>query len=160
MFILIAQAKEKVEVAYFAGGCFWGIEHTFQLAPGVITAESGYQQGKTVEPNYYQICDGDTEHAESVKVTFDPTKITFRQLVTGFFEMHDPTQVDGQGPDLGTQYRSGIWCETEEQLKVAQEILKETQARFEMPIATQVEMAKHFYPAEEYHQDYIVKTGQ
>ena len=81
-------------MAYFAGGCFWGIEHAFQLAPGVITAESGYQQGRTENPTYKQICKGDTGHAETVRVTYDPARISYRQLLIGFFMMHDPTQVD------------------------------------------------------------------
>ena len=120
----LAEGLASTKVAYFAGGCFWGIEDIFQQAPGVLTADSGYMQGAVKNPTYQQICDGDTGHAESVKVTYDPTKITFRQLLQGFFMMHDPTQVDGQGPDLGEQYRSGIWCADEEQLKEAKQFVE------------------------------------
>ena len=152
----------KSETAYFAGGCFWGVEHIFQEAPGVITAESGYMQGTNENPTYKQVCGGDTGHAESVKVVFDPTVISFRQLAEGFFLMHDPTQVNRQGPDAGTQYRSGVYCSTPEQLAQAKELVAKltSEKKFSRPIATQVELAKKFYPAEEYHQDYVDKTGR
>ena len=119
------QVPNGYQVAYFAGGCFWGIEHTFQLAPGVLTADSGYQQGRMENPTYRTICEGDTGHAETVRVIFDPSRISFRQLLHGFFLMHDPTQVNRQGPDYGTQYRSGVWCINEEQLIIAKEFLTE-----------------------------------
>ena len=152
----------KSETAYFAGGCFWGVEHIFQEAPGVITAESGYMQGTNENPTYKQVCGGDTGHAESVKVVFDPTVISFRQLAEGFFLMHDPTQVNRQGPDAGTQYRSGVYCSTPEQLAQAKDLVAKltSEKKFSRPIATQVELAKKFYPAEEYHQDYVDKTGR
>jgi peptide methionine sulfoxide reductase msrA/msrB len=152
----------KTETAYFAGGCFWGIEHIFQQAPGVLSAESGYMQGKTEKPTYQQVCAGDTEHAEAVRVVFDPTVITYRQLLQGFFKMHDPTQVNRQGPDAGTQYRSGVFCATPQQLEEARAYVAELAAQkvFRKPIATQVELAKTFFPAEEYHQDYVDKTGR
>jgi len=151
----------KTETAYFAGGCFWGIEHIFQQAPGVISAESGYMQGQTDKPTYREVCDGDTGHAEAVRVVFDPTVITYRQLLQGFFKMHDPTQVNRQGPDAGTQYRSGVFCATPQQLEEARAYVAELTAKsaFRKPIATQVEAAKTFFPAEEYHQDYVDKTG-
>lgn len=152
----------KSQTAYFAGGCFWGIEHIFQEAPGVITAESGFMQGNKDHPTYAQVCDGDTGHAEAVKVVFDPTVISYRQLLDGFFQMHDPTQVNRQGPDAGTQYRSGVFCSSPEQLAQAQEIVAKLTAakKFSKPIVTQVALAKQFYPAEEDHQDYVDKTGQ
>jgi len=152
----------KTETAYFAGGCFWGIEHIFQQAPGVISAESGYMQGQTDKPTYREVCDGDTGHAEAVRVVFDPTVITYRQLLQGFFKMHDPTQVNRQGPDAGTQYRSGVFCATPQQLEEARAYVAELTAKsaFRKPIATQVEAAKTFFPAEEYHQDYVDKTGR
>jgi len=152
----------KTETAYFAGGCFWGIEHIFQQAPGVISAESGYMQGQTDKPTYREVCDGDTGHAEAVRVVFDPTVITYRQLLQGFFKMHDPTQVNRQGPDAGTQYRSGVFCATPQQLEDARAYVAELTAKsaFRKPIATQVEAAKTFFPAEDYHQDYVDKTGR
>lgn len=152
----------KSETAYFAGGCFWGVEHIFQEAPGVITAESGYMQGAKENPTYEQVCTGDTGHAESVKVVFDPTVISFRQLAEGFFLMHDPTQFNRQGPDSGSQYRSGVYCSTPEQLAQANDLVAKltSEKKFSRPIATQVELAKKFYPAEEYHQDYVDKTGR
>ena len=152
----------KSETAYFAGGCFWGVEHIFQEAPGVITAESGYMQGAKENPTYEQVCGGETGHAESVKVVFDPTVISFRQLAEGFFLMHDPTQVNRQGPDSGSQYRSGIYCSTPEQLAQAKDLVAKltSEKKFSRPIATQVELAKKFCPAEEYHQDYVDKTGR
>ena len=152
----------KSETAYFAGGCFWGVEHIFQEAPGVITAESGYMQGTKDNPNYEQVCTGDTGHAESVKVVFDPTVISFRQLAEGFFLMHDPTQFNRQGPDSGSQYRSGVYCSTPEQLAQAKDLVAKltSEKKFSRPIATEAELAKKFYPAEEYHQDYVDKTGR
>jgi methionine-S-sulfoxide reductase len=97
------------ETAYFAGGCFWGIEHYFQQGPGVIDAVAGYMQGHVDRPTYKQVCNGRTGHAESVKVVFDPRRITYRRLLEAFFKMHDPTELNRQGPDVGSQYRSGIW---------------------------------------------------
>lgn len=152
----------RTETAYFAGGCFWGIEHYFQQGPGVIDAESGYMQGRTENPTYKQVCDENTGHAETVKVVYDPARISYRRLLEAFFDMHDPTQLNRQGPDVGEQYRSGIWCTSEEQRKEAEAFIGELAAsgRFTRPIVTQVESARQFYPAEEYHQDYIVKTGR
>jgi peptide methionine sulfoxide reductase msrA/msrB len=153
----------KTETAYFAGGCFWGLEHYFQLGPGVIEAVSGYMQGGVDNPTYNQVCSDTTGHAETVKVVYDPGKISFRRLLEAFFEMHDPTQLNRQGPDYGQQYRSGIWYANDEQKKQAEEYIRELAARKKFgdrKIVTQVEAAKTFYPAEDYHQDYIEKTGR
>ncbi len=153
----------QTEVAYFAGGCFWGIEHYFQKGPGVTDAVSGYMQGRAEKPTYEQVCRHDTGHAETVKVVFDPRRITYRRLLEAFFKMHDPTQLNRQGPDVGDQYRSGIWCVNEAQQKEAQAFIREVQGspRFaNKKIVTQVEPAGDFWPAEEYHQDYIEKTGR
>ena len=153
----------KTEVAYFAGGCFWGIQHYFKQGPGVIDALSGYMQGTVEHPTYEQVCTDKTGHAETVKVIFDPRRITYRRLLEAFFAMHDPTELDRQGPDVGKQYRSGIWYTTEEQKREAEGFIKalEAEKRFGgRKIATQVEAARNFWPAEEYHQDYIVKTGR
>lgn len=148
--------------AYFAGGCFWGVEDRFQQVPGVIDAVSGYQGGHVANPGYQQVCQGDTGHAETVRVTYDPDQVTYRRLLERFFEFHDPTQRDRQGPDLGTQYRSAIFAADDKQLAEAREFIATQQdsARFRgRQIATVVQKAGVFYPAEEYHQDYHAKHG-
>ncbi|MGE0479989.1 MAG: bifunctional methionine sulfoxide reductase B/A protein [Phycisphaerae bacterium] len=153
----------QTETAYFAAGCFWGVEHYFQKGPGVIDAVSGYMQGRTENPTYKDVCYKETGHAETVKVVFDPKRVSYRRLLEAFFVMHNPTELNRQGPDVGEQYRSGIWTTSDEQRRVAEEFIKEQQAseRFRgQKIVTQVEPAKTFYAAEEYHQDYIVKTGR
>ncbi|MBK9089948.1 MAG: bifunctional methionine sulfoxide reductase B/A protein [Holophagales bacterium] len=152
----------KVETAYFAAGCFWGVEHWFKRGPGVLDAVSGYMQGHTDNPTYKDVCSDTTGHAESVKVTYDANRITYRRLVEAFFAMHDPTQLNRQGPDVGDQYRSGIWTVDEGQKKVAEEVLGELKGRKvygEKAIVTIVEPAKTFWPAEEYHQEYLAKNG-
>lgn len=153
----------RTATAYFAGGCFWGVEHYFQQGPGVLDAVSGYMQGQVKDPTYKQVCTDTTGHAETVKVVYDPGRISFRRLLEAFFVMHDPTQLDRQGPDVGKQYRSGIWYATEEQKKEAEAFIKEQQASARYAgkkIVTQVEPAGTFWPAEDYHQDYVVKTGR
>ena len=148
----------KTEVAYFAGGCFWGVEHWFQKGEGVINVESGYMQGETENPTYKEVCTGTTGHAETARVTFDPTVISYQQLLEAFFKMHDPTQLDRQGPDVGSQYRSGVWTTSEEQNRIAKEFIQNLSS--DKPIVTQVEPAKNFYIAEKGHQDYIENTGR
>lgn len=153
----------KTETAYFAGGCFWGLEHYFQRGPGVIDAVSGYMQGDAERPTYQQVCTDRTGHVETVKVVYDPMRISYRRLLEAFFKMHDPTQLDRQGPDVGQQYRSGIWYATEEQKREAEACLRELQGEKRFggrKIVTQLEPAKTFWPAEEYHQDYVEKTGR
>jgi peptide methionine sulfoxide reductase msrA/msrB len=158
-----AAAVAKTEVAYFAGGCFWGIEHYFDMGVGVISAESGYMQGKVDHPDYELVCSHTTGHAETVKVIFDPARITYRRLLEAFFVMHDPTQLNYQGPDYGDQYRSGIFTVNDEQDREARAYIAELakSARYgKSPIVTVVEPAKTFWPAEDYHQDYLAKTGR
>lgn len=153
----------ETETAYFAGGCFWGIEHYFQKGPGVISAESGYMQGRVKDPTYKQVCSDDTGHAEAVKVVFDPKRISYRRLLEAFFVMHDPTQLNRQGPDAGEQYRSGIFYVNEEQKREAEAYvsqLAESGRYGSRKIVTEIEAAETFWPAEEYHQDYIEKTGR
>jgi len=150
------------ETAYFAGGCFWGVEDRFQQVPGVIDAVSGYQGGKTAKPTYEQVCSGDTGHAETVRVTFDPHRVTYRQLLEWFFRFHDPTQYNRQGPDIGTQYRSAIFAANDDQLAEAKAYVDEQSksGRYSgRKIVTQVERAGPFYEAEDYHQDYHAKHG-
>ena len=152
----------RTEVAYFAGGCFWGIQHYFKQGPGVLDAVSGYMQGHVDKPTYKQVCTDQTGHAETVKVIYDPQRITYRRLLGAFFDMHDPTQLNRQGPDVGTQYRSGIWYTTEEQKREAAAFIQGLTAERRYggaKIVTQVEPAKTFWPAEQYHQDYLGKTG-
>lgn len=152
----------KTVTAYFAGGCFWGIEHYFQKGPGVIDAVSGYMQGAKDNPTYKDVCSDTTGHAEAVKVVFDPNRISYRQLLEAFFKMHDPTQLNRQGPDVGEQYRSGIYTTSDDQKREAEAFIKELSAsgQFKKPIVTEIEPAQTFWAAEDYHQDYIVKTGR
>jgi len=157
-----ASKPVETEVAYFAGGCFWGVEHWFQQGEGVINVESGYMQGDTEKPTYTEVCSGKSGHAESTKVTFDPTVISYEQLLHAFFKMHNPTQINRQGPDIGSQYRSGIWTTSEEQQKIASAFVKKLNdsKQFDQPLATEVEPAMEFFLAEDGHQDYIENTGR
>ncbi|RMH28832.1 MAG: bifunctional methionine sulfoxide reductase B/A protein [Planctomycetota bacterium] len=150
------------QTAYFAGGCFWGIEDRFQHTPGVIDAVSGYQGGRVPNPTYRQVCFENTGHAESVRVTYDPARVTYRDLLERFFEMHDPTQLNRQGPDVGDQYRSAIFVVGDEQRRQAEAYIAELEAsgRFARPIVTQIADAQPFYEAEAYHQDYNLKHGR
>ncbi len=153
----------ETEVAYFAGGCFWGLEHYFQQGPGVLEAVSGYMQGRVDNPAYRDVCTDQTGHAETVKVVYDPKRITYRRLLEAFFAMHDPTQLNRQGPDVGEQYRSGIWCVDDQQRREAEAFIckLKAQRRYgDREIVTQIEAARTFWPAEEYHQNYIAKTGR
>jgi peptide-methionine (S)-S-oxide reductase len=147
--------------AVFAGGCFWGVEAVFENVKGVKSAISGYSGGRTVAPTYEQVSSGRTGHAESVQVVYDPSKVTYGQLLRVFFSVaHDPTQLNRQGPDVGTQYRSAIFYTTPEQQRVAQAYIaqiRETRA-FGRPIVTQVVAFNGFYPAEDYHQHYLARN--
>ena len=154
-------AKSETETAYFAGGCFWGIEHYFQKGPGVIDAVSGYMQGDVENPDYKIVCKDDSGHAETVKVVFDPSRISYRRLLEAFFTMHNPTQLNRQGPDVGKQYRSGIWYASDEQKREAESYVAELEKSGKYRnIVTQIDSAKTFWPAEDHHQDYVVKTGR
>lgn len=159
---LPAAPSSSTQTAYFAGGCFWGVEDRLQQVPGVIDAVSGYQGGHVVNPTYKQVCYTDTGHAETVRVTFDPSQVTYRRLLEAFFAIHDPTQLNRQGPDYGPQYRSAVFAANEEQLREAKAYIDELAGadRFKgRKIVTQVQMAGPFYEAEEYHQDYHLKHG-
>ena len=139
------------------------IEHYLAQGPGVISVTSGYMQGHVEHPTYEQVCSGTTGHAEAVMVVFDADRISYRRLVEAFMAMHDPTQLNRQGPDVGTQYRSGIYFVSDEQREVAKAYLKELERdeRFAgRTIVTELEPAKTFWPAEEYHQDYVARTGR
>ncbi|MEH6476945.1 MAG: peptide-methionine (S)-S-oxide reductase MsrA [Sneathiella sp.] len=149
------------EIAYFAAGCFWGVEAAFRQAHGVLSTAVGYQGGTTTYPTYEQICRGDTMHAEVVAVRFDPAAISYEQLLAVFWESHNPTTMNRQGPDVGTQYRSAIFYKTETQ-KIAAEKSKldlENAHVFSAPIVTEISSAADFYEAEDYHQQYLEKRG-
>ena len=147
------------ENATFAAGCFWGVEERFRKLPGVEDAESGYTGGWKPDPTYHDVCTDKTGHAEAVRVTFDPEVISYDQLVTAFFAMHDPTTRDRQGPDVGKQYRSAIFTESPEQEETARAVLARLQADRERqrPIVTEIVPATTFYRAEDYHQRYNEK---
>jgi peptide-methionine (S)-S-oxide reductase len=149
---------KNTEEATFAAGCFWGVEASFRMVPGVTDVVSGYTGGHVKNPTYEQVCRGDTGHAEVVEVAFDPGKVSYEALVKKFFALHDPTLVDRQGPDVGEQYRSVIFTHSEEQKEVAQRIAKEIAPNY-LPktIATSIEPATTFWKAEEYHQRYAAK---
>ena len=144
-------------IATLAGGCFWCIETVFNQLRGVESAVSGYMGGHTLNPTYKDICNGDTGHAEVVQVRFDPEVISYRELLDVFFTIHDPTQLNRQGNDVGTQYRSAIFCHTAQQTTEAEGMIAELSAsgQFAAPIVTEVTEAATFYPAEDYHQRYF-----
>ena len=149
----------RQESAVFAAGCFWGVEHLMKKMPGVISAKSGYTGGRTDNPDYKSICTGTTGHLEAVEVIFDPAKTSFADLTRLFFEIHDFSQTDGQGPDIGEQYKSAIFFQSPEQQKIAGEI--STQLRsMGYEVATELREAAKFWPAEDYHQNYYEKTGK
>jgi peptide methionine sulfoxide reductase msrA/msrB len=145
--------------AIFAGGCFWGVEYFMQKASGVISVTSGYTGGSVKNPTYQEVCTGNTGHAEAVKIVYDPQKTTYDKLLRLFLEIHDPTQVGGQGPDIGDQYRSEIFYMNDDQKNTAENDLNLLRAKG-FKIATALAKASEFYPAEAYHQDYYLKNGK
>src|ERR1700733_5860468 len=149
------------ELATFGAGRFWGVEAACSKVPGVIEAVSGYSGGRTENPTYKDVCTDETGHAEVVQVTFDPAKVSFERLLEVFWTMHDPTQVNRQGPDFGSQYRTAIFFHSPEQEATAKKVKAELNAsgKFKRPIATEITAAGTFYRAEEYHQKYLEKRG-
>lgn len=149
------------ETVLFGAGCFWCVEARFLDVPGVIEVTSGYSGGSLDEPSYKQVCTGTTGHAEVVEVVYDPGKVAFEDLLDAFFDVHDPTQLNRQGPDIGTQYRSAIFTTTEQQHLLAQKAIKDLNAsgRFRDPVVTQLAPASTFWRAEDYHQRYYDKMG-
>jgi peptide methionine sulfoxide reductase msrA/msrB len=145
--------------AIFAGGCFWGVEYFLQKAPGVISVTSGYTGGKVKNPTYKEVCTGNTGHAEAVKIVYDPDKTSYEKLLKLFLEIHDPTQVGRQGPDIGDQYRSEIFYMNDDQKNIAEKDLKILKSKG-LKIATILTKASEFYPAEAYHQDYYFNNGK
>jgi peptide-methionine (S)-S-oxide reductase len=148
-----------MEKATFAAGCFWGVEATFRRLAGVASTQVGYTGGTMPEASYDDVCTGRTGHAEAVEVTFDPAVTGYRDLLGVFWDNHDPTTLNRQGPDFGTQYRSAIFFHTPEQEAAARASLAEAQKRFRRPIVTQIVPAAEFWRAEEYHQQYLEKRG-
>jgi peptide-methionine (S)-S-oxide reductase len=146
------------EKAIFGAGCFWGIEAEFREVEGVVEVISGYSGGRTENPTYGDVCSGATGHAEVIEVEYDPSKVSYEELLEVFWREHDPTQLNRQGPDVGTQYRSVIFFFTPEQEAAAHASKEKAQERFKKPIATQIVPASEFYRAEEYHQRYFEKN--
>jgi len=151
-----------MEKATFGAGCFWGIEHAFRKVAGVIEAPVGYAGGTTPDPTYEQVCSGQTGHAEVVEVEFDPAKVSYEELLEVFWTIHDPTTLNRQGPDIGTQYRSVIYFHSAEQEKAAKDSIAalENGDRFRNPIVTELAPIDTFYMGEDYHQHYFKKQGQ
>ena len=153
-----AAADVATKTAYFAGGCFWGVEHLLQKAKGVVSVRSGYMGGQTPKPTYKEVCYENTGHAETVEVVFDPTLTDYETLARLFFEIHDPTQVNRQGPDIGDQYRSAVFYTDDEQKQIAEKLIGLLKSKG-LKVATEVEKAGPFWVAEDYHQDYYEHKG-
>jgi peptide-methionine (S)-S-oxide reductase len=149
----------STQTATFAAGCFWGVEAAFREVPGVVEAISGYTGGHTESPTYRQVCGHATGHAEAVDVTFDPQRVSYERLLDLFWQMHDPTQLNRQGPDVGDQYRSAIFTHGAEQEREAIASRDREQGKHARLIVTQIVPAPRFWPAEEYHQRYFEKNG-
>ena len=147
------------ETATFGAGCFWGVEVAFRNVPGVVDTAVGYEGGTLPNPTYEDVCSKTTGHAEVVQVEFDPDEVSYDQLLDVFWDLHDPTQVNRQGPDVGSNYRSAIFFHSPEQQEQALESKARVQARFDRPIATEITPASDFWRAEDYHQQYLVKRG-
>ena len=149
------------KTASFAAGCFWGVEARFREVPGVLDAVSGYMGGHSENPTYKQVCTGDTGHAETVQVTFDDDQVSYEELLDAFFDMHNPTTRNRQGPDVGSQYRSAVFWHDEQQKAAAEQKIRalEASGRWSNPVVTEVAEAGTFWRAEEYHQRYFEKNG-
>ncbi len=148
-----------IERATFGAGCFWGVEAEFRQIPGVLATRVGYLGGTMVNPTYKDVCSGRTGHAEVVQVEFDPEQVSYGQLLDAFWNLHDPTTLNRQGPDVGEQYRSAIFFDTPEQEAAATASRERAQPRFRRPIVTEITPVSQFYEAEEYHQRYLEKRG-
>ena len=146
-----------MEIAILALGCFWGPEVKFSKLDGVLKTEVGYCGGNTNKTNYKEVCTGSTNHAEVVKLEFDPKLISYEKIIKFFYEIHDPTTLNSQGPDFGTQYRSEIFYLNEQQKQIAEKITEEENIKFSGEIVTKISLVKNYCPAEEYHQKYLEK---
>jgi peptide-methionine (S)-S-oxide reductase len=150
----------NIQIATFGGGCFWCIDAAFRRVKGVTQVNSGYTGGHLESPTYQAVCQGDSGHAEVVKISFDPEVIEYKTLLEMFFALHDPTQLNRQGNDVGTQYRSVIYFHDETQKLEAQTMISSQQSQYDMPIATELSPSTTFFPAENYHQDYFNANPQ
>ncbi len=152
----------KKETAIFAGGCFWGVQYYFDQVPGVLETEVGYIGGHVDNPTYEQVCRHTTGHAEGLKIIFDPNKVSYKTLLKHFFRLHDPTQLNRQGPDIGDNYRSAVFYADENQKTNAQKVIDKLakSGEYKKPIVTTLEPATKFWPAEDYHQKFTERTGQ
>lgn len=149
------------DTAIFAAGCFWGVQYYFDQVPGVISTETGYIGGSVKTPTYDQVCSGSTGHAEAVRIAYNPKKVDYETLLRHFFRMHDPTQVNRQGPDIGEQYRSAIFYTSEDQKEKATKVINElNQKKFADRIVTELKPAAAFWSAEDYHQKFTERTGR
>ncbi len=151
--------EKNVETAYLAGGCFWGVAYYLEQVPGVLEVTAGYMGGHTDHPTYEAVCRGTTGHLETVEVRYDPSRVSYETILRTFFEIHDPTQEDGQGPDIGEQYRSAVFTTSAAQKRVANKLIGLLKANG-YPVVTEVRPATRFWPAEDYHQDYYRRTGK
>lgn len=158
-FLFLFSEKKHWEIATLAGGCFWGVEELFRNQPGVIETRTGYTGGKNESPDYNIVKGGASGHAESVQILFDPKKIKYEEILVQFFKLHDPTTTNRQGNDIGTQYRSAIFFETEDQHKIAIKVKErvEKSGAWKKPVVTEITQAKKFWSAEDYHQKYLLK---
>jgi peptide methionine sulfoxide reductase msrA/msrB len=146
-------------IAYYAGGCFWGVEHLFQSKPGVLNAVSGYMGGAISDPTYQDVLTGKTGHLEAVEITYDPSRVSYEELTKFFFEIHDPTQANGQGPDIGPQYLSAVFYNSDDEKEISEELIHILKEKG-YDVVTKLLPAEKFWQAEEYHQDYYVKKNQ
>jgi peptide-methionine (S)-S-oxide reductase len=156
----VTDETQNTEKATFGAGCFWQVEEEFRCTDGVIETAVGYEGGHVDNPTYEQVCSGTTGHVEVCQVTFDPAQVSYEDLVTKYFEIHDPTQLNRQGPDVGYQYRSVIFAHSDEQAETARRVIERAQERFKAPIVTEIEPAQPFWRAEEYHQCYVQRQQE
>lgn len=152
--------KEAAETATVAAGCFWGVQLAFQRVPGVVHSIVGYTGGPSDNPTYHQVCSGTSGHTEAVQMLFNPNVVTYKELLTVLFDRMDPTTLNRQGNDRGTQYRSGIYYNNDQQKEIIDNFIKEVQPRYKDPIVVEVKEASKFWPAEDYHQKYLEKGSQ
>lgn len=163
LLVLVAAARAesptmKPQFAYLGGGCFWCVEAVYERLPGILSVTSGYAGGATKNPSYDEVCSGKTGHAEVVQIEYDPEKISYEKIIDLFWDAHDPTTLNRQGADVGTQYRSIILTTDDTQARLAKESLERAQPKFKSPIVTEIVPLETFYPAEEYHQDFYQRN--